>query len=113
MFVTLAASARIRGMRISRHLVSFGLLVTAVACSGGSGPESGGGSPSASSANGAASSGAQAASASLKAVPHEKLLELLPKLSGWTRETEPTGDTDSAANVSRVQVNYQQDGGTG
>jgi hypothetical protein len=34
-------------------------------------------------------------------------------MSGWTRESEPRGDTDPASNVSRVQVDYRQDGGTG
>lgn len=49
---------------------------------------------------------------STKLVPHEKLLELLPTLQGWTRET-PQGDTDPSEGVSRVQVSYQQQGGIG
>jgi hypothetical protein len=56
---------------------------------------------------------ASAPASPLRAVPHEKLAELLPILSGWTRESDPRGDTDAAANVSRVHVDYQQDGGTG
>ena len=67
----------------------LGVLLAAVACGGGTD------APPASSA---------------KVVPHEKLLELLPTLPGWTRET-PQGTTDESEGVSRVQVDYTQDGG--
>lgn len=49
---------------------------------------------------------------SVKVVPHEKLLELLPTLPGWTRGT-PQGSTDTEEAVSRVQVDYEQEGGIG
>ena len=81
-------------------------LTAAVACGGGSGtPE-----PAANGASGPASS---ASASAFKAVPHEKLAELLPKMTGWTRESDPRGTTDTANSVSRVQVDYQQEGGTG
>lgn len=48
----------------------------------------------------------------VKVVPHEKLLELLPTIPGWTRDT-PQGETDDAEGVSRVQVGYDQDEGIG
>jgi hypothetical protein len=50
---------------------------------------------------------------SVKVVPHERLLELLPVLPGWTREASPQGTTDTDENISRVQVDYSQDGGMG
>jgi hypothetical protein len=48
----------------------------------------------------------------VEVVPHEKLLELLPMLPGWTRG-EPRGTTDTDEAVSRVQVDYNQDQGIG
>jgi hypothetical protein len=48
----------------------------------------------------------------VKVVPHEKLLEFLPTLPGWTRG-EPRGTTDTDEAVSRVQVDYNQDQGIG
>ena len=47
-----------------------------------------------------------------KVVPHEKLLELLPALPGWTRGV-PQGTTDTDEAVSRVQVDYNQGQGIG
>jgi hypothetical protein len=46
----------------------------------------------------------------LTVVPHEKLLEFLPALDGWTKRSEPQGTTDTAERVSRVQVDYEPSG---
>jgi hypothetical protein len=101
--MTATTLARIHGMRSLRILTPALVMLVTIACSGSSADPAAGSS--------AASTGASASS--FKAVPHDKLAEVLPTLPGWTREKAPTGDTDSASNVSRVQVNYQQDGGTG
>lgn len=47
--------------------------------------------------------------ASSAAVPHETLATLFPVIPGFKRETEPKGETDGG--ISRVQGDYQQDGG--
>src|SRR6185295_2811064 len=49
-------------------------------------------------------------SSGLKVVPHEKLLEFLPALDGWSKRSEPQGTTDTAEGVSRVQVDYEPSG---
>ena len=67
----------------------------------------GGPNPDAPAASG--SSGASASN-SLKVIPHERLLEILPALEGWTKAREPQGSTDNEEKVSRVQVDYEPTG---
>ena len=74
--------------------------------------------PSAPAANSLSSDGPAGtdntvAAANLRVVSHSKLQAFLPALAGWTLEFEPRGDTDETENVSRVQVNYSQNGGIG
>lgn len=47
---------------------------------------------------------------SVKVIPHEQLLALLPDLPGWTKGATPQGTTDPAEAVSRVQVDYEPSG---
>ena len=93
-------------MKTPRLLLGF-CLVIAGACGGSA--DSASGSAPASASSGAASAGS---SSSLKAVPHEKLAEFLPNLSGWKREAPPNLDTDTSANVSRVQQSYEKGDGS-
>ena len=92
-------------MKTLRVLAGLCLVSLCAACGGGSDTATAGSGGAAGSAP-----ASSASSASYKAVPHEKLAELLPTMPGWKRETEPNGDTDTTTNVSRVQVNYVQDG---
>lgn len=47
-------------------------------------------------------------------VPHEKLAALFPTIPGFTRESDPTGTTDTEVHVSRAQADYtQESGGSG
>jgi hypothetical protein len=80
------------------------MLLSVAACGGGSDTEADGGSSAAPVAS---------AAANAKVVPHEKLQEFLPTLPGWTREDDAQGTTDTAEGVSRVQVDYDQQGGIG
>jgi hypothetical protein len=82
---------RIRGMKLNSIACALTLLLAAVACG---------------------SAGETPPASALKVVPHEKLLELLPTLAGWTKGA-PQGTTEATENVSRVQVDYTQDGGIG
>jgi hypothetical protein len=84
--VTPAAPTRIHFMKRVALVCATAL---AVSCSGGSdAPQTSG----------------------VNVVPHEKLLEFLPALDGWTKRSEPQGTTDTAERVSRVQVDYDPSG---
>ena len=83
------------------------LVLTTAGCGGASSDGA------ASTATASTTAASTSSSASLKAVPHEKLTELLPTIPGWKRESEPRGDTDTTVNVSRVQVDYVQEGSSG
>jgi hypothetical protein len=96
---------RISGMKTSPLSASLVLVLIAAAC--------GGSNAATDSAGTAATSSVTASSASSKAVPHGKLAEFLPAMSGWTRDADPQGDTDTASNVSRIQVGYTKEGGMG
>ncbi len=85
-FVTNSRLARIRCMKTASL---FCIAALAVSC---------GGSSDAPQASG------------LKVVPHERLLELLPTLDGWTKDANPQGTTDASEGVSRVQVGYEPSG---
>jgi hypothetical protein len=92
-------------MKTLRILAGLCLVSISVGCGGGADTSSTGAAGS--------TAGPASSSASAKAVPHEKLAELLPAMPGWKRETEPKGDTDPSSNVSRVQVSYVEDGTSG
>jgi hypothetical protein len=77
-----------------------------IAACGGSAPDA---SPAGSTGAASAGSSPGSGSGSSAAVPHEKLAALFPVISGFKREAEPKGDTDGG--ISRVQADYQQEGG--
>lgn len=93
-------------MKSVRLMVSLCLAVAGVACGGASGDSTARNDSAASTAGSSGSS-----SSSAKVVPHEKLAELLPNIPGFKRESDVNASTDPDANVSRVQLDYIQDGG--
>jgi hypothetical protein len=104
--VTTRSFLRISVMKSVRLLVGLCLALAGVACGGASGDSTanGAGAPAAAGSSGSSGSGS-------RVVPHEKLAELLPNIPGFTRESEVKGTTDTDENVSRVQLEYIQDGG--
>ena len=91
-------------MKTFHAFTGIGLALVVVGCGGGA----------ATSGDATASSSPAAApAASSKVVPHAKLEEFMPSVTGWTRETPPKGETDAEQGVSRVQADYAQPGGMG
>lgn len=92
-------------MKILHLSGSLVLVLVAAAC--------GGSNAASDSAGTDVNTSSAASSSSLKAVPHARLAEFLPAMTGWTRDADPQGDTDPASNVSRVQAGYTKEGGMG
>jgi hypothetical protein len=82
-----------------KSLTMLCALVLAAGCSG-----------RAADTDSASSSPPSRSSSTLKVVPHERLLALLPELPGWTKVGTPQATTDPAEGVSRVQVDYEPSG---
>ncbi|HEX5070265.1 MAG TPA: hypothetical protein VFV78_08610 [Vicinamibacterales bacterium] len=106
--MTIRFHSRITVMKPVRLAVSLCLAVAAVAC-GDASSDSAAGAGNASAP--AASPGAVSTSAS-RVVPHEKLVELLPNIPGFKRESDVQATTDTSENVSRVQLDYIEESGT-
>jgi hypothetical protein len=93
-------------MKPASLLVGLCLAIAAAAC-GGASSDAGANTASTAATAGSAASSPSAA----MVVSHETLAALLPTIPGFMRESDVKGTTDREEKVSRVQLDYIQEGG--
>jgi hypothetical protein len=96
-------------MQPLRLVAGLFVALSVIACGAQEPDGSSSGAARAAGPTGSSADSSQASRSSTGAVPHEKLAALFPTISGFKRDAEPKGETDGG--ISRVQADYQQEGG--